>query len=230
MNAGQRIRGGEARPSWRGVSALLFAAWVVPAPPAGAADGAPYPEPIRKTVMVDAPLEQVWDAWTTSRGIPTFMGYQAEVDLKPGGAFRVIFDADAAEPLDQGNDGTVVAVDPGKMMSVTWMTPMFMPELRGHSTSLVIYFRSRCDGRRTRVDLVNTGYGWGSRWLEAYEYNRKGWGTVLSRLVHRFQHGPIDWKTFKDAPRGPGDPATRFDYSASLPPGDECGATPGSVR
>jgi Activator of Hsp90 ATPase homolog 1-like protein len=71
---------------------------------------APYPEPIRKVVIVDAPPEQVWGAWATSGGVPTFMGYQAEVDLRPGGAFRVVFDPipDSDRPRRIDASGAVV--------------------------------------------------------------------------------------------------------------------------
>jgi uncharacterized protein YndB with AHSA1/START domain len=222
-NQRRRAAWATVRMPHRARSALVaFALAAAHSSLAAAAEPAVYPEPIRKTVIVDAPVSQVWNAWTTSDGVPTFMGYQAEVDLRPGGVYRVVFKTGETDPLDRGNDGRVVAVDPGKMLSVTWMTPMFMSELRGNSTSLVLYFSPLCEGSKTRVDLVNTGYGSGSRWLEAHAYNRKGWGTVLSRLVFRFRHGPIDWKTFKEEPRGPGDALARYDYSPDQSSNEIC--------
>ncbi len=126
------------------------------------------PAPIENSAIVDAPIEDVWKAWTTSGGPPTFVCFGAEIEAKPGGVYRVICNVDGKTPLDRGNDGRVVAIELLKMLSVTWMTPMHMQSLRGNSTSLVLYFEKIDDGKRTRVRLVNSGYGVGPDWAEAY--------------------------------------------------------------
>lgn len=125
------------------------------------------------------------------------MGLGAEIDLRPRGAFRVIFNRTGKSPLERGNDGQILAFEPMEMLSITWMTPMFMPELSGESTNIVLRFIPLCEGSKTRVDLVNSGYGSGPKWREAYAYNSKGWVTVLSRLAYRFKYGPINWDTFE---------------------------------
>ena len=161
------------------------------------ADTAPFspvPPPIEVSALIEAPIKDVWNAWTTSAGLPTFMGLQAEIDAKPRGVFRVTFELDKETPLDRGNDGIVVAVEPLSMLSVTWMTPMNMPTLRGNSTNLAIYFESMDEGRRTRVRIVNTGYGVGPDWAAAYQYNVRGWARVLTALDYRFKTGPINWE------------------------------------
>lgn len=165
------------------------------------------PKPIENSAIISAPLEEVWDAWTTSSGLPTWVGLGAEVDAKPRGVFRVTFQPDQADPIARGNDGTIVAIEPMKMLSVTWMTPMHMSGLTGNSTSLVIYFDELNDGKQTRVRLINSGYGIGSEWDEAYAYNVKGWDRVLSSLEYRFETGPIDWDwALKEMKKGKGWP------------------------
>lgn len=154
--------------------------------------------PINRSVIVDAPISEVWKSWTTSAGVPTFMGLDAEIDLRPRGTFRVLFDRAGTSPIGRGNDGQILAFEPMKMLSITWMTPMFMPELSGESTSIVLRFMPLCKGSKSRVDLVNSGYGSGPKWREAYAYNSKGWVTVLSRLAYRFKYGPINWDTFQE--------------------------------
>ena len=154
----------------------------------------PVPPPIEVSAIVEAPVEEVWKAWTTSEGIPTFMGFGAEVDARPRGVFRVIFNVDKSALLDRGNDGIIVAIEPMSMLSVLWMTPMNMPNLRGNSTSLMIYFQKIDDGKRTLVRIVNAGYGLGPDWAAAYQYNVRGWDRVLQGLQYRFKTGPIDWK------------------------------------
>jgi uncharacterized protein YndB with AHSA1/START domain len=168
-------------------TAITFTARADSSPPALLA-------PIENSAVVDAPIEDVWKAWTTSEGPPTFVCFGAEIEATPGGVYRVICNVDGKTPLDRGNDGRVVAIEPMKMLSVTWMTPMHMQSLRGNSTSLVLYFEKIDDGRRTLVRLVNTGYGVGEEWDAAYQYNVRGWDRVLSALEYRFKNGPIDMK------------------------------------
>jgi len=47
----------------------------------------------------------------------------------------------------------------------------------------------------TRVILVHDGWGKGGEWEEAYLYFDRAWKkTVLPRLKHRFERGPVDWR------------------------------------
>lgn len=162
---------------------------------------------IENSAIVDAPIKEVWEAWTTSEGLPTFVGLDAAVEAKPRGVFRIVFQPDGNDPIARGVDGTIIAIEPMKMLSVTWMTPMHMPELTGNSTSLVLYFDEINNGTQTRVRLYNSGYGVGPKWVEAYEYNLKGWDRVLSTLEYRFETGPIDWEwAIKEMKKGAGWP------------------------
>ena len=42
-------------------------------------------------VKVNADLEDVWDAWTTEKGIKTFFAPACNVDLRPDGLYEVYF-------------------------------------------------------------------------------------------------------------------------------------------
>lgn len=173
------------------VFALIIAGFFV-VKPASAGEAA-IPVPIENSAVINAPINEVWAAWTTPEGVPTFLGFAADVHPQPRGVFRVVFAPEKSTPLERGNDGIVVAVEHQRMLSVTWMTPMHMPNLKGNSTSLVLYFDQIDDGRRTLVRLINSGYGSGPEWQAAYQYNIKGWDRVLSALEYRFETGPIDW-------------------------------------
>ena len=59
---------------------------------------------LHKEVVVDAPVEAAYAAWTTSEGIQSFFAPEAVVDAKPGGAFFIHFNPYAAGG-SRGADG-----------------------------------------------------------------------------------------------------------------------------
>lgn len=147
---------------------------------------------IDKQVLVAAPIEQVWQAWTTREGIVSFMAPGAEIDARPGGAFDIHFDPLAAPGL-RGADGMqFMALQPPSLLSFTWNAPPHLPEARAQRTLVVV--RLTPEGERsTRVSLHHVGWGDGGQWDAAYTYFDRAWGNVLGNLRQRFETGPVDW-------------------------------------
>lgn len=145
-------------------------------------------QPISNHAIVNAPVAEVWDAWTKSDELPKFVGRGAEIDLRPRGVYRVVFFPEKVSPVDRGNDGLILSLEPERMLTFTWMTPLNMRRLRGNSTVVSLHF-TPLDERTTRVDLINTGYGQGEDWQAAYAYNVKGWDRILAALEYRFKIG-----------------------------------------
>jgi uncharacterized protein YndB with AHSA1/START domain len=151
------------------------------------------PPPIRNRVIVNAPPERAWAAWTQSSRMLDFMGFAADIEPRPGGRFHITFNTSAKSQIERGNDGQIIAMEPGRMLSFTWMTPMHMAALTGNSTLVTLYFTPLDEGRRTEVELINTGYGTGKDWRAAHLYNVRGWDRVLSHFQYAMNIGPIDW-------------------------------------
>lgn len=149
--------------------------------------------PITNSAILDAPVEEVWEAWVTREGMESWLSPAAEIDPRPGGLYRAIYFPAATRPVDRGNDGKIIAMETEKMLSITWMTPIPIAELKGNSTTLVAYFHAIAPDR-TRVDIHNFGYGQSEIWKRAHDYNVKGWDRILSALEYRFEHGPMDWE------------------------------------
>jgi uncharacterized protein YndB with AHSA1/START domain len=148
---------------------------------------------IRGQVIVPAPLPEVWQAWATVEGAKSFFAPRCRIELRPGGAYEILFVPDA-EPGSRGGEGNVVlAVQPERMLSFTWNAPPSLPQVRDQRTHVVIRF-SEAKGGVTRVTLRHDGWGDGGEWDQAFQYFTRAWNdVVLPRLVHRFEHGPIDW-------------------------------------
>ncbi|MGD2144340.1 MAG: SRPBCC domain-containing protein [Anaerolineae bacterium] len=148
---------------------------------------------IRAEVIVDATVDEVWDAWTTEAGIRSFFAPACNVELRVGGPYEILFNPDAP-PGERGAEGMrVLAFQPKKMLAFTWNAPPHLSEVRGQLTHVLIRLQ-QCEKGRTLVTLTHSGWGEGGQWDEAFEYFERAWGhIVLPRLRHRFAEGPVDW-------------------------------------
>jgi uncharacterized protein YndB with AHSA1/START domain len=175
-------RAGE-RPANR--EPLVNALWKRSSAPAATVDSAQSVKRIEAEVIVPTSVKNVWEAWTTSAGIATFFAQASKVELRPGGAFEMYFNADAPTGA-QGSEGcTVLAYRPMEMLSFTWNAPPKFLDIRKQHTVVVVQFQDLgADG--VRVALTHTGFGPGKDWEEVHQYFSKAWPTVLGRLKERF--------------------------------------------
>ena len=152
-------------------------------------------------ILVAAPIDQVWRAWTSAEGAETFFAPRCRIDLRPGGKYEMLFDLDAA-PGKQGGEGMIVlAAQPPRMLSFTWNAPPEFPGVRDQRTHVTVLLEAPGPAR-TRVTLRHDGWGEGAEWDAAYEYFERAWKRiVLPRLKYRFEKGPIDWDHPPDVSR-----------------------------
>ena len=148
---------------------------------------------IRHEVSVEAPIEDVWEAWTTEQGVHSFFAPASRIDLCVGGAYEILFDP-AASPGERGAEGTqLLALQPPRMLAFTWNAPPHLVDVRPQFTHVQIWIQGET-ADKTLVTLIHTGWGVGGQWDEAYAYFERAWGeVVLPRLARRFAQGPIDW-------------------------------------
>jgi uncharacterized protein YndB with AHSA1/START domain len=147
---------------------------------------------IDKAVLVNAPVEAVWAAWTTREGIVSFFAPDAEIDARVGGAFHIHIDPLAAPGAKGADDMRFLALQPPRMLSFDWNAPPHLAEARTQRTFVIVRL-APADGGQTRVSLHHTGWGDGGQWDQAHAYFDKAWGGVLGNLKKRFETGPQDW-------------------------------------
>lgn len=165
----------------------LVVAAIVSLAPARAAERA-----IDKEIVVPAPLERVWESWTTRDGIRGFFAPDAVVEPRVGGAFSIHIDPLAQPGMRGADDMRFMALQPMKMLSFDWNAPPHLPEARAQRTFVVLRFEP-VDDKNTRVRLHHTGWGDGGQWDQAYTYFDRAWGNVLANLKKRHETGPMDW-------------------------------------
>ncbi|WP_425261830.1 SRPBCC family protein [Rubrivivax sp. RP6-9] len=145
-----------------------------------------------KSVVVNATLDQAWQAWTTREGIVSFFAPDARVEARPGGPFEIYIDPGGAPGMKGADDMRVLAVQPKQLLSFEWNAPPHLPEARQQRTVVILRFEPVTD-TSTRVRLHHVGWGDGGQWDQAYAYFDRAWGNVLANLQKRFDSGPVDW-------------------------------------
>lgn len=149
-------------------------------------------------IVVSAPLEDVWAAWTTTEGVNSFFTPNADVELRVGGKYEMYFDM-AAEPGVRGAEGChVLSFLPMTMLSYEWNAPPSIPNLRnaGVQTWVVMEFEPLEDNR-VRIKHTMLGIGEGEDWDKYVAYFDRAWTNVLDACKQRFERGPVDWSATK---------------------------------
>ena len=123
---------------------------------------------IRAETIVDASRDQVWGAWTTEKSIKSFLAPSCNIDLRVNGSYEVFFDLEA-EPGRRGGEGVrILALEPKRMLSITWNAPPHLSEVRKQWTHVIVRFEEIQKGQ-TKVTLTHDGWG------EGKERTKKSW-------------------------------------------------------
>ena len=174
--------------STRGIARALRATcrtMILAAGAAGVAAQTLAPD-IAVTKVVNAPVADVWKAWTTAEGIESFFAPKAaKVEPWPGGAFELWFGVDLPEG-SRGSEGCKVhSVKPMEQFVFEWNAPPTIPTIRVLRTLVYLDFRP-LPGNRTELTLRNFGYGDGEEWAKSRAYFARAWPAVMTSLEQRF--------------------------------------------
>jgi uncharacterized protein YndB with AHSA1/START domain len=137
--------------------------------------------------QVDVPASRaaVWEAFSTSTGLITWLAPEAFVNLRNGGEWTARF------PTGSTGGGTIVRFNPGRELVLSALAPDRFPAVRAERTTAIFEFETV--GDRTRVRLTQTGWKQGEEWDRAYDYLAAGNAQLLEALRQRFSSGPLHW-------------------------------------
>ena len=147
---------------------------------------------IDKEIVVAAPIQAVWQSWTTKAGIESFFAPEAEIDAKVGGAFHIHINPFGEPGMKGADDMRFMALQAPTMLSFDWNAPPSLPAIRTQRTFVVVRLAD-VDGKSTRVSLHHTGWGTGGDWDKTFAYFDRAWSNVLASLKKRHETGPVDW-------------------------------------
>lgn len=143
-------------------------------------------------LVVPAPVEDVWEAWTTAEGVASWAAPAGYVDLRRGGSWEAHFDP-SRPPGQRGSDANeIVDFDPERLLVIRAGAPQQFPTVRAEKTTF--YLTLTPVGRHhTLVQGIQSGWKDGPEWDEAFEYLAGANAVWLDWLHQRFTTGPIDW-------------------------------------
>lgn len=138
---------------------------------------------MKMTVDVQAPLQEIWDKFTTEEGMTSWMVAKAEVDWRVGGTIRTHYDPEA----EIGDEGTIVhhilSYEPLRMYSSRFTAPENTPIAKvAEATWGVVRFEPLTPDR-TRVRFTSLGWGEGEEWDKAWEFFLRGNRWTLHQLL-----------------------------------------------
>jgi len=138
---------------------------------------------IKKSVVVNGSLDEVWLKWTSHEGLKSFFGVDNKIELKLGGAFEIYFLMDQPDGLKGSEDCKIISFLPKEMLSFTWNAPPQFPTIRNNAykTWVVINLKA-IDKNNTEVILNHVGWLKGEDWNAVREYFTTAWEAVLNWL------------------------------------------------
>ncbi|MEN0654103.1 MULTISPECIES: SRPBCC family protein [Hyphobacterium] len=135
---------------------------------------------IEAEAVVDRPVAEAWEMWTTEEGL-SFFAPAALIEPEPGGRYEIWFLPDAPEGM-RGSEGThILAMQDQRLLSITWALPPYMEEVRPHLTHLTIRFEPLNEAQ-TRVTIRHDGWGEGEAWDAAFAYFEPNWPAILGMM------------------------------------------------
>lgn len=141
------------------------------------------PDRIEREVLIEAPVDVVWEIVTEPAQISRWFSDSVELDLRPGGEGVLVFN-ERATTRPTAVRLRVEEVDPPRYFSWRWAHPDGVEP--DESNSLLVELTLSAEGESTRLRLVESGFR-GLRESEEererhLEEHRHGWDTHLGRL------------------------------------------------
>lgn len=138
---------------------------------------------LRKEIVIDAPLEKVWQAWTTEEGLRPVAG-TSNVELRVGGPYEWFLDLEPDENGLRGGEGSrVLAFLPREVLAFDWTFPPSIPSLRAaRAKTQVVVQLDELEGGGVRVRFAQLGWRQGEDWDQGWEYFDRAWSWVLEQM------------------------------------------------
>jgi uncharacterized protein YndB with AHSA1/START domain len=142
---------------------------------------------IATEVLINAPVELVWKAWTTKEGIESWMVAKTEIDLRIDGMWRTSYSKDSNLNDDMAIHQRILAYDPGRLFVFrTVKLPKGFPFPEVTNTWTAVYFEP-AGPAKTKIVARMMGFGEGEQAQKMRAFFENGNKATLDKLVKMFE-------------------------------------------
>jgi uncharacterized protein YndB with AHSA1/START domain len=136
-----------------------------------------FPDRIERTVELAAPPDKVWAALTTAEGLSAWFGDEVTIDLRPGGAARMRWNAEGFTARMR-----VERVEEPTVFGYTWGIWGLSED---DPRRTYVEFTLEPAGAGTRLTVVETGFAQlaDDEHGGAFNGNTEGWAKELGELA-----------------------------------------------
>lgn len=133
---------------------------------------------IRKTIIIDAPPEVVFNAITNESELVNWFPDIAILEPRVGGKVRFTFHKEKSmKDKDHHLDGTILEYVKNEKISYTW----HFEEIPEMPRTVVTWTVEKIDGNKTKIELLHTGFDPSAR--ETFDEHNKGWTYFTVKLA-----------------------------------------------
>jgi uncharacterized protein YndB with AHSA1/START domain len=150
---------------------------------------------LQLSAVVQAPPQQVWEAFVTDAGWTSWASPVGFVELKIGGAIESSYSPDARKGDPNNIINRIEAYVPGRLLVIrNVQAPAGFPGAEAFGKTVTVLEFTPQGAGATRVVLSNIGYGQGADFDTVYGHFEWGNAYALDGLQRRFRDGPVNWK------------------------------------
>ena len=137
--------------------------------------------------IVEAPLTEVWNVWSTGEGLRLWMAPHAEIDLRVGGLMRANYNPDGQLGDSQTIVNTVLSFEPKRMISIRVVkAPDGFPFPNAMAQMWSVIYFAAASANKTAVREVSLGFGSDEESQRMRAFFNKGNAATLSQLQRHF--------------------------------------------
>lgn len=142
---------------------------------------------LRHDGLVNAPVQQVWKALSTSEGLRSWMAPLVEIDLRVGGKMLSSYKADARLGDENTIENTILSFEPGRMISLkATKPPAGFPFPEAIKDMWSVIYLDPMGVNRTRVTVCGMGYTDTEEGRKLREFFDKGNAYTIEQLRKKF--------------------------------------------
>ncbi|MDK9698627.1 MAG: SRPBCC domain-containing protein [bacterium] len=150
---------------------------------------------LQHEAVIPTSVKEVWNAFTTTEGLRSFVAPVVEIDFRVGGVWEASYD-----PTHRIGDTTniqneVLSFVPERLLSIRIKrTPPGFPNPEVAAKIATVIEFHPIDANNTKVIISMCGWEAKPEFDKVYQLFAWGNGETLKNLYRRFVEGPLRWK------------------------------------